>query len=95
MFFYCSTRVIYNDNKDMVKRGDISMVMKLSDLRKLSNKELWKLYDQRTEHVEDSLDYYWKGILRSEQSKQTTWLIILTILVLIATILSTIAIFVK
>jgi hypothetical protein len=71
------------------------MVRKLSELRKLSNNELWKLYDQEAEHVQGSLNYYKDEILRREQSKQTTWLIILTVLVFVATVISTIGVFTK
>lgn len=71
------------------------MVMKLSELRKLSKTELWKLYDQKTEHVADSLKYYWEEIIRREQYKQTAWLIVLTIIVLIATVISAIGLFIK
>jgi hypothetical protein len=71
------------------------MVMKLSELRKLPNKELWKLYDEEGKHVVVSLNYYWQEIKRREQSKQTTWLIILTLLVLVATVISVVGVFVK
>jgi hypothetical protein len=71
------------------------MVMKLSELRKLSKNELWKLYDQEAKNVVPSLNYYWEEIKRREQSAQTIWLIILTILVLIATVISAIGVFIK
>jgi hypothetical protein len=71
------------------------MVVKLGELRKLSSKELWKLYDKETEHVQPSLNYYKDEILRREQSKQTTWLIILTVLVFVATVISTIGVLTK
>jgi hypothetical protein len=71
------------------------MVMKLGDLRKLSKSELWKLYDQEAEHVIPSLNHYREEIVRREQSKQTTWLIILTILVFVATVISAVGVFVK
>jgi hypothetical protein len=38
-------------------RGD-SMTMTLSELRKLSKKELWTLYDQEAKQVMPSLNYY-------------------------------------
>jgi hypothetical protein len=71
------------------------MALKLNDLRQLSKAELWKLYDQEAKNVQPSLNYYRDEIVRREQSKQTTWLIILTILVFIATVISVIGIFVK
>ena len=71
------------------------MVMKLSELRKLSKSELEKRYDKEAENVQGALVYYRDEIVRREQSKQTNWLIILTILVLIVTIISAIGLFIK
>jgi hypothetical protein len=71
------------------------MVMRISDLRKLSKRELWNLYDQKTEHVTDSLNYYQEEIKRREQSKQTSLLVILTFLVLVATVFAAIGAFIK
>ncbi len=71
------------------------MAMKLDELRILPKKELWKRYDDEAKHVQPSLNYYGNEIIRREQSKQTTWLIILTFLVLIATVISAIGVFVE
>jgi hypothetical protein len=71
------------------------MVEKLSELRKLSKSELEKRYDKEAENVQSHLIYYHYEIRRREQSKQTTWLIILTLLVFIATVISAIGVFVK
>jgi hypothetical protein len=71
------------------------MALKLDELRKLPKKELWRLYDSEAKNVQPSLNYYRDEIMRREQSKQTNWLIILTILVLIFTILSVVGIILK
>jgi len=69
------------------------MAMKLGDLRKVPKDKLWELYDQKAESVEPSLNHYRDEIVRREQCCQTKMLIALTILVLIATILSAIGVF--
>ena len=71
------------------------MVEKLSELRKLSNKELEERYDAEAQRVGISLSYFRDEILRREQLKQTNWLIALTVLVFIATVVSVIGIFIK
>ena len=71
------------------------MAMKLDELRKIPKRELWKLYDQEARSVQATLNYYRDEIVRREQCSQTKWLIVLTILVLIATVISAIGVFVK
>jgi hypothetical protein len=78
-----------------LQEGTMPTAMKLSELRKLPKKELWKLYDEKAEHVEASLNYYWDEIVRREQSKQTTVLIWLTIFMVITTVFSAIGVFVN
>ena len=71
------------------------MALKFDDLRKLPKSELYKLYDKEAEHVQPSLNYYIGEITRREIYTQTKWIIALTILVLIATIVGAIGVFVK
>jgi hypothetical protein len=61
--------------------------MKIEELRKLRRNELERLYDAAAEHTVSGLSLYRDEILRREQSKQTTWLIALTAIVTIATII--------
>jgi len=68
------------------------MVMKLADLRKLPKNELWKLYDQEADHVVPFLNHYRDEIIRREQCTQTKWLIVLTAVVAIGTVVSIIAV---
>jgi len=69
------------------------MVEKLSELRKLPKSELEKRYDNAAEATQGPLIYYHYEIIRREQSRQTTWLIVLSILVFIATVISAIGVF--
>ena len=71
------------------------MAMKLYELRRLPKAKLWKLYDHEAEHVEASLNHYRDEIVRREQSKQTRWLIALTISVLVFTVISAIGAFMR
>ncbi len=64
------------------------MAMKFDELRKLPKAELLKRYDEEAKRVVTSLNYYGNEIARREQATQTKWLIWLTILVLIATVIS-------
>ena len=61
--------------------------MKLKELRKLPQDELERLYDDAAEHTMSGLSLYRDEILRREQFKQTAWLIALTGIVTIATII--------
>ena len=69
------------------------MAMKLDELRKLPKTELWKLYDEKAKTVEPSLNHYRDEIVRREQGRQTKWLILLTIFVLIAAVISALGVF--
>jgi len=71
------------------------MALELDELRKLPKSELWKLYDQEAKHVVPTLNHYRDEIVRREQCTQTNWLIGLTIFVVIATVISTIGVFVR
>ncbi|MBI2832390.1 MAG: hypothetical protein HYX79_09055 [Chloroflexi bacterium] len=71
------------------------MAMKLGELRKLSDTELEQKYDEEAQHVVASLNYLWNEITRREQNKQTKWIIFLTIVMVVATVISTVGIFVK
>jgi hypothetical protein len=68
------------------------MALTLDELRKLPKSELWKFYDNEAKNVQPSLNYFRDEILRREQSKQTAWLIVLTILVLVFTFISAIGV---
>ena len=72
----------------------MSMAMKLGDLKKLSNDELEKECDRVAERTMVGLNYFWGEILRREQCKQNRLLILLTIFVLIATVISVIGVLV-
>ena len=68
------------------------MVLKLNELRKLPKTELWRLYDEQAKTVEPFLNHYRDEIVRREQSKQTKWLIWLTIFMLITAVFSVIGV---
>ena len=71
------------------------MALKFDELRKLPKSELYRLHDKEAEPVKPSLNYYLAEITRREQYTQTKWIIALTILMLAATIISAIGVFVK
>lgn len=73
----------------------MAMAMKLGEFKKLSDDELEKEYDKVAEHTVAGLNYFWSEILRREQYRQTKWLILLTIFMLIATVISAIGVFAR
>jgi hypothetical protein len=68
---------------------------KLYELRKLPKTKLLKLYDQESKNVMPSLNYYRDEIIRREQGTQTKLLMVFTILMLIATVISAIGVFIR
>jgi hypothetical protein len=62
------------------------MVMKLSEVRMLSKKELENKYDEQTASACESLSFYRDEIIRREQNKLTKAMIVLTGFIIILTI---------
>ena len=71
------------------------MAEKLTELQNLSEIELEKRYDEVAKNTVVSLNFYLAEIVRRQQQKQTTVLIVLTIIMGILAIVSTIFICVK
>ncbi len=71
------------------------MAEKLKELQNLSETELEKRYDEVANNTSVGLNFYLAEIVRRQQHKQTIWIIILTIIMCIATVISTIGIFMK
>ena len=71
------------------------MAEKLKELQNLSEIELEKRYDEVAKNTSVSLNFYLAEIVRRQQEKQTKMICILTLIMCIATVVSTIGIFVK
>jgi len=71
------------------------MAEKLKELQNLPEIELEKRYDEVAKNTVVGLNFYLAEIVRRQQQKQTIWIIILTIIMCIAAVVSTIGIFVR
>ena len=71
------------------------MAEELKTLQNLSETELEKRYDEIAKNTVVSLNFYLAEIVRRQQQKQTKWIIALTAIMCIATVVSVIGIFVK
>jgi len=71
------------------------MAEKLKEVQNLPEIELEKRYDEVAKNTVVGLNFYLAEIVRRQQQKQTIWIIILTIIMCIAAVVSTIGIFVR
>ena len=71
------------------------MAKKLREMRGLSDDELGKEYDKVADNTAVGLNYFWGEILRREHRRETKWLTILTISVLVVTVVSAIGVFAR